>query len=434
MKFASTVTLGVALAVGLGAVVPASAQDERQDRRSRREQRERAASYTPAVRDAAAAAQTAIGAQDYATARAKVNEASAAAVSGDDKYLVNSLLYDIARGTNDSALQGTALDGMIASGKVQADRLAQFYTVRSSLAYQARDYARAESAAKGGMDAGGNDPNLIAILIDAQAKNNKPAEAVATFLARRNAELQAGRQLSPDWYGRAMNIAIQARLAPQLGEISQGWLTAYPTPDNWRDTIISYRDLTRPDADHELDLMRLLRTVNGLKGERDYYEYAEQVYLKYPGEAKAVIDEGVRAGAIQLTAGSNMQSFSQTANSRIAADRADLPSAAASAARAADGRSALSTANAYLGYADWAKAIELYRLALQKGNVDANLVNTRLGMALARSGDAAGARTAFAAVTGPRQQLARYWIVWLDNQNRPAAAPAAAAAPAQPAS
>jgi hypothetical protein len=58
----------------------------------------------------------------------------------------------------------------------------------------------------------------------------------------------------------------------------------------------------------------------------------------------------------------------------------------------------------------------MYRVALSKGGADTNLVNTRLGMSLAMAGDKAGAKTAFGAVTGPRAELARYWILWLDKR------------------
>ena len=56
-----------------------------------------------------------------------------------------------------------------------------------------------------------------------------------------------------------------------------------------------------------------------------------------------------------------------------------------------------------------------YRLALQKGGIDANTANTRLGIALARSGDKAGAQAALAAVTGPRAPIAHYWVIWLNR-------------------
>ena len=59
------------------------------------------------------------------------------------------------------------------------------------------------------------------------------------------------------------------------------------------------------------------------------------------------------------------------------------------------------------------KAAALYRAALQKGSIDANLANTRLGMALALAGQKAEAEAAFKAVTGPRADIAGYWLVWL---------------------
>ena len=44
---------------------------------------------------------------------------------------------------------------------------------------------------------------------------------------------------------------------------------------------------------------------------------------------------------------------------------------------------------------------------------DANLANTRLGASLALAGQRAEAETAFRAVTGPRAELAQFWLLWL---------------------
>ena len=47
--------------------------------------------------------------------------------------------------------------------------------------------------------------------------------------------------------------------------------------------------------------------------------------------------------------------------------------------------------------------------------VDADEVNTRLGIALARSGDKAGAKAAFAEVKGaPRSGIAALWTAYVD--------------------
>ena len=41
-------------------------------------------------------------------------------------------------------------------------------------------------------------------------------------------------------------------------------------------------------------------------------------------------------------------------------------------------------------------------------------MNTRLGIALARSGDKAGAKAAFALVKGPEMGIAQLWTVYVD--------------------
>src|SRR3546814_19582267 len=67
------------------------------------------------------------------------------------------------------------------------------------------------------------------------------------------------------------------------------------------------------------------------------------------------------------------------ASGKIASDKASLAAGERDAAKAANGKIAASIGDAYLGYGDYAKAATLYRLGLQKGSVDANEVNTRLG-------------------------------------------------------
>ena len=125
-------------------------------------------------------------------------------------------------------------------------------------------------------------------------------------------------------------------------------------------------------------------------------QLADKVGL--PGEAQAIVNEGKAKGA--YNAGSKAVSdIGAAAGAKVAADKASLAAAEKSAASAPTGKAALGTADAYFGYGDYAKAATLYRLALQKGGVDANTANLRLGMALAKAGQAAEAKQAFAQVT-----------------------------------
>jgi hypothetical protein len=91
---------------------------------------------------------------------------------------------------------------------------------------------------------------------------------------------------------------------------------------------------------------------------------------------------------------------------------ADLSAAAKSVAT---GNGLLRVGDRFYGLGEYAKAVETYRAAKAKG-LDANLVNERVGVALAASGDKAGATAALKAVTGARAGVAQLWLLYLQNQ------------------
>jgi hypothetical protein len=48
--------------------------------------------------------------------------------------------------------------------------------------------------------------------------------------------------------------------------------------------------------------------------------------------------------------------------------------------------------------------------------VEPGLANLHIGMALARAGDKAGATTALNAVTGPRADVAKFWLTYVNQR------------------
>ena len=80
----------------------------------------------------------------------------------------------------------------------------------------------------------------------------------------------------------------------------------------------------------------------------------------------------------------------------------------------------MGTADAYYGYGEFAKAAALYKQGVGAAGVDQGTANLRLGVALGRAGDKAGAMAALSVVKGgPREELAKYWMIFL-NQPAPA--------------
>jgi tetratricopeptide (TPR) repeat protein len=403
--------LGIALALGavtVAGVEPALAQ--------KKEKAAKAPDFkmSKPVREAVIAAQTAIKAGDTATADAKLAEAKAAATTDDDKYVVGSVMYDSARTQNNMAKQGEAIEAMLASNKVTGTQLATMYFASGQIAYNNKNMALAEQRLQQAVDAGVADPNAFALLVEAKNQAGKPADAIAVLEQAIAKQKAAGQAVPNEWYARGISIGYNAKLAPQLEHLTQEWLAAYPSPSNWRDSLITYRDLNKVDPDYELDLMRLMRTAGALKGERDYMDYVQATYLKFPTEANAVLDEGVSSGNIKLTGTAN--EIKTLVKGKLAADKTATQSAANDIkAGKGSGKLALATGDALYGAGDFAQAADVYKAALAKGDADKNLVNSRLGASLARAGQKDAAKQVFAQVTGPRAGLAKYWMVWLDK-------------------
>ena len=195
------------------------------------------------------------------------------------------------------------------------------------------------------------------------------------------------------------------------------WITAYPSAKNWRDVLIlsgiQANALIPLDEAQKVDIFRLMRATNSLADQTDYLQYADSVNRRgLPSEAQAVIKEGLAAGKIPA-ANTMAKGLLADASKNIAND-GPLSGLEKRAAAAPNGKLAAGTADAYLGQNNYAKSIELYRLALTKGGVDADDVNLHLGIALARSGDKVGATTAFSAVkASPKADVAGLWTTWL---------------------
>ncbi len=415
MKSGSTITLALALALGGGAIAvsPVLAAKEKAP----------AAKYTPAVQNAVAAAQKAVQAKDTATAKAELDKAKAAAKTDDDKYIIGAVTVQNAQAANDQAGIKEGVDMMLASGKAPADQQGTLLVAQGKMAYQAKNFPAAEQAFTQAQAAGSTDPDLTALLVETKAQNGKTLEALQVLNAGIDKQVASGQPVPNEWFGRGINIGYAvkkgapgyAEIAAATTDLTKKWVAAYPTKSNWRDTLVIYRDMSALPADQELDMYRLLRTIGGLKGERDYMDYVEASYLRFPAEAKGVLDEAVAANQINLANNRGANDVMNIVKPKLAADKASLPAAAKGAQAAANGRAALSTGDAYLGYGEWQQAVDMYKLALAKGGVDADTANLRMGMALARLNQKDAAKAAFGAVKGPRAQLASYWMVYLDH-------------------
>ena len=383
--------------------------------------------FSPAVQKVAATAQTALNAGDIAAAETAVAALEAAPkTTDDDRYIAAAFRFDLeqkklraAAAANPNAPQdegrlAAPLEALIASPRTQPDQKAQFAYARGALAYNAKQYPVALQYFTQARQLGSTDANLGLQIVRTKEATGDVAGSLAELDAELTRQTAAGQKPSEDLYRFGLARAMKTGQGiPWM----QKYLAAYPSSKNWRDVIITYGfapgSPAKLDTPQKIDLFRLMRASKSLADLYDYGEYAQKARDRgLPAESLAVLREGMAAG--KIPAANSEYKAMLTEVTRAAA--ADTPSSTeAKAKSAADGKLAAQTAEAYLSQGNYAKAAELYRTALSKGGVNADEVNTRLGIALANGGDKAGAQAAFAAVKGqPRADIAALWTTWIN--------------------
>lgn len=372
------------------------------------------------IRKPLSEADAAIKKKDVAAADAALATARGMAKTPDEQFVVAQYSLNAAQVTGDQAKLSAALDALITAGEA-ANQLndatrAQYYWFQGQFAYQAKNYPKAEASLQRAIAAGTTQADAYAILADSQSRNGKPGEAVATLQKVIDAKAAAGETIPSEWYGRGADIASRANLPNEFVRITTAWLSAYPVKQNWHDSLFIYRQIGKLSGEPDLDMLRLARAAGALplSAASNYIDYALAVYLKFPNEAVDVLNEGIAAGKLSSASSQNTREILALSQPKIAPDKASIPGAV-TAANGPKGtfKTVMTTADLLYGYKDYAKAADLYKLALTKPGADAGQANFRLGLALALAGDKAGAKAAFDTITtGVYAPLAAYAKVW----------------------
>ncbi len=371
-----------------------------------------------AVRPALVEAQKAEAAGDYPGALAQLRTAEAAGnLNSTDVFFISQLKLGIASKTKDDKLMAEALKASVGSEFLPATEKPKYLRNLAALSLQSNDYATATGYYEQLVAMTPNDPEVLTQLAVLYTRQKQTPQAIATMRKAIDAAKASGKPADENLYRNELKLAVDAKMPAEVQQASVDLIQAYPTPVNWRDALLLYRDSQKLDDQANLDVFRLMDAASALAGERDYAEYVETAIGKgLPGEAKVVLAEGVQKGALNSSK-PYIAEYNKSITTRLAADKAGLAAIDKEARAAANGKTAMGQGDAYYGYGEYAKSAEMYRLALSKGGVDASTANLRLGAALARSGDKAGATAAFANVSAPpRATLAKYWTIWLSQK------------------
>ena len=366
------------------------------------------------VMAALAEAQKLQTAGDQTGALAKIAEAEAfPGATPDDIYMTNAVKLNTATQTKNDALIKDALTKMLATGKVSATDKPKFIRVLGQLAYNAKDYNGATIAFEELISLNPNDTDSMIALAElyyAQKVNGKAVDTINKAIATNKA---AGTPAPEAWYRRALGIAFDGKVAGAVQPAALALVNAYPNPVNWRDAVLIARDsFPQLDEQTQLDFLRLQAATGALNGERDFVEYADTALGRgLPGEAESAIKQGIAKNMVTPSK-PLVAELLKSAQGKVPADKASLPGLEKDSKTSP--KLALGTGDAYYGYGDYAKAATLYKEAVGGAGVDPSIANLRLGAALARSGDKAGANEALKQVKGgAREVLAQYWMAYV---------------------
>lgn len=422
MRFVTPVALVLALAMTGGAIsAPAFAAKKEEKKAGPK------LNVSPDVIKALQTAQKAAEAQDFAGAKAALAEADSKATSNDDKYQIGAIKLNTSIAAKDTALQSEALNQMLDSGLTPPEQAGQFNAIAADQAMQAKNYdvaiQRGQAALAAGYKAESVQPTIAQAYFGKAGTGNGSVEPARGFnqqgltalKAAADAMKASGQQVPAQWYQIGVSRAEAAKL-PDVTEWAKMAYQAEPSGQNLR-TLVRLFQRANPNISNRenLDVLRLLSISGGLVIAADYTEYAEMASKTgIYGEVKSAIDAGRSKGVLSATQGADVY---QTAVPKIAGDKSTLGAAEADAQKAANGKIAAATGDAYLGYGDYAKAAAMFELAKQKGGVEADEINSRLGIAKALGGDNAGAKVAFEAVqAGSRKQIAGLWLAYLGTK------------------
>ena len=429
----STLALATALA-GLAIAAPAAAQDSgyggRQEQTTirgqsgsdiKKEEAEQVADklstgrqveLSKEARKAIVELRDAVTAGDAANIPAKLTAAQAVAKTSDDKYIIAVYQTKAATDASDLAGMRAGIDALKASGGANPADIVARYNNLGKRHYDAKQHDLAAAAFDASLAVDANNSDALKMLASIREVQGRGAEAVTLMAKSLAAAKAAGVKPKENDYKYAARIAYDTK-SPAAAEITRAWIADYPNATNWRDGLRIYRDVNGLQGDAQIDVLRLARAANALVGESDYFAYVNALVTGgYLNEAKAVIDEAGAKKAIDV----NKHAFKQFAPRLAKAPSRATITAVSKTAINGNARAALEAGDVLYGIGAFAEAAPLYKAAVAKGGVDANLANLHLGMALARAGDKAGATAALNAVSGPQANTAKYWLIWLNTQ------------------
>ena len=344
-----------------------------------------------------------------------------------EKYLTASMAFELAVKKNDIVAQRSAIATLLQSGGVPESELGRLNFIAGYLSYQTGAIDNAIVYLTRAREQKLADPKASLMLAECYIRQRKLDMASQLLGETINTQRQAGQPVPAAWYDRAASVAQQRKdwaAVSYYGSAKLGGLKPANAAE-WRTGLVSFLSGARLDKEAELDLYRLQAATGALASERDYQGYATLAAGQgYPAEARAIIETGQSSGKLS-TNDSMTSALMRSLRSKAVVHLASIKGLPGKAPSVNNAVKAAQDGDNLLANSQFADAVPYYRAALDKGGVDKDRVFTRLGIALARSGDMSGAEQALAQAKGGWGQVAAYWLAWVNARGDGAAKAAA---------
>ena len=352
--------------------------------------------------------QDAVNKNDTANIPAKLAAAQAVAQTKEDRYLIARLQLKAAATAKNNAAIAQAIDAVAATNVLDATQLSDLYVGMGAAYYNDKQFPQAVASYQRALSISPQNNEAANMLGEALLASGQKNEAAAAYQRVLQARSAAGQKAEEALYKRAVAVAYEAE-SPAVLDLARQWVAAYPTQASWNDALAIYRNRNLGDAEATMDALRLKQALGYLSaGEYGTLARAAADQLIF-GEASAVLAEGVSSNKVNLSS----PEFSDLAVGLKARAKVSAADLAAAMKIAANGKALMRIGDNYAAMGDYSNAVQAYKLAMAKPDGDAALANLHIGMALARAGDKAGAAAALNAVTGPRAEIAKFWLTYL---------------------
>jgi tetratricopeptide (TPR) repeat protein len=364
--------------------------------------------------DKAQAAQAAGQKGNYSEAIRILKEAKAKApLSPQEEQGINELMIWAASGAKDNRLVLDTVDERLATGRVTGADLTRKLRLKGTTQYALRDYRGAAATfdklgAQGALTA-----DDLTLLATSQMQLKDYRNAPATIEKAIAANSKAGRGAKNGALLEMLNSAyFETKNDAKRKETLIRLMAVAPKAGNFKQLADVFEKETVKDPVVMINTYRL-GALKGLLSGDQFGKYAETALdLSSPGEAVAMLEKGMAAGAIKKDDRNNR--ILADAKSQVERLKTMIVQQEKEAVATKNGENETKLATGFFTLKNYAKAVESAQRAVTEGNSrrpdDAAML---LGVALVNQKKPADARKAFAAAAtvngGKCKDIANLW-------------------------